>query len=327
MALIEVNGVSKAFRIHRRSPGVLASVRSLFWRDYDVIKAVDGISFRIEPGEMIGYIGPNGAGKSTTIKMLSGILAPDSGSIVVGGRVPHRQRKENARHIGVVFGQRSQLYWDLPVVETLDLHRRMYRVEVGRFKRNVEFFSDLLGLGEFMNQPTRQLSLGQKMRANLALALLHDPEIVYLDEPTIGLDVVAKSRIRTFMREVNRERGTTVILTTHDMDDIERICNRIIMINGGRLLHDGPLAGFKDSFGTGHRMMVEFVCENARVADPRLHVINREGPRVWFAFRSEEISPAEAATIITRNHDIRDLTLQEPEIEEIVREFYERQQA
>lgn len=325
MALIEVDGVSKEFRIHRRKPGILASCRSLFWREYDVIKAVDNISFRIEPGELVGYIGPNGAGKSTTIKMLSGILAPNSGAIAVGGRVPHRQRKENARHIGVVFGQRSQLYWDLPISETFALYGKMYRVEKERFRRNVEFFSGLLGLGEFMNQPTRQLSLGQKMRANLAIALLHDPGIVYLDEPTIGLDVVAKGRIRTFMREVNRERGTTVILTTHDMDDIERICNRIIMIHQGRLLYDGPLDTFKSKFGKGHRMMVEFTREDAQVADPRLRVMRREGPRVWFAFRSEEISSAEAATVIARNHDIRDLTLKEPEIEEIVREFYEQQ--
>ena len=325
MSLIQVSNVSKEFRIHRRRPGILSSCRSLFWREHDVIKAVDNISFQVEPGELVGYIGPNGAGKSTTIKMLSGILAPDSGSIVVDGRAPHRQRKENALHIGVVFGQRSQLYWDLPIVETFELYRKMYRVEADRFRQNVAFFVELLGMGEFMNQPTRQLSLGQKMRANLAIALLHDPEIVYLDEPTIGLDVVAKNRIRSFMREINQERGTTVILTSHDMDDIERICDRIIMIHQGRLLHDGSLSAFKTKFGTGHRMMVEFTNEDVEVTDPRLCVIRKEGTRVWFSFHSDEISPAEAATLITRNYDIRDLSLKEPEIEEIVREFYEQQ--
>ena len=323
MALIEVAGVSKEFRIHRRRPGILASCRSLFWREYDVIKAVNNISFAIEPGEMVGYIGPNGAGKSTTIKMLAGILAPNSGTIVVGGRAPVRDRKENARHIGVVFGQRSQLYWDLPIVETFELYGKMYRVEKERFKRNVEFFVDLLGLGEFMNQPTRQLSLGQKMRANLAIALLHDPEIVYLDEPTIGLDVVAKGRIRAFMREINRERRTTVILTTHDMDDIESICDRIIMIHQGQLLHDGSLPAFKDKFGKGHSIMVEFAHDDEEVNDPRLRVARREGPRVWFLFHREEISLAEATTLIARNHDIRDLVVKEPEIEDIVREFYD----
>lgn len=324
MPAIEVSGVSKDFLIHRRQPGIWASVRSIFSRRYEVKRAVNDISFQVEAGELVGYIGPNGAGKSTTIKMLSGILVPTAGSILVQGRTPHRERQENARHIGVVFGQRSQLYWDLPVTETFDLYRRMYNVEKARFGRNVAFYTELLGLGEFLHQPTRQLSLGQKMRANLAIALLHDPEILYLDEPTIGLDVVAKDRIRRFVREVNRERGTTVILTTHDMDDIEQICDRLVMIDQGRLLYDGSLAGFKGQFGSGHVMMVEFATEGIEVADPRLRKVRTEGARTWFSFRAEEISRAEAVLHIARNHDIRDLSVSEPEIEEIVRAFYER---
>jgi ABC-2 type transport system ATP-binding protein len=300
-------------------------VRSLFRRDHEIRRAVQDISFTVEKGELVGYIGPNGAGKSTTIKMLSGILKPTSGSIVVDGRVPCRQRKENARRIGVVFGQRSQLYWDLPVVETFDLYRKMYDVDKARFRRNVDFYVDLLGLEEFLHQPTRQLSLGQKMRANLAVALLHDPEIVYLDEPTIGLDVVAKSRVRRFVREINRERNTTVILTTHDMDDIESICDRIVMIHEGKLLFDGPLSQFKSRFSSGHRMVVEYANEIRRTEDPRLRVIREEGLRTWLAFRSEEISPAEAASLILRDGGVRDLTIQEPQIEETIREFYERQ--
>lgn len=324
MAIIEVSHVSKEFRIHRRQTGIWSSVRSLFSRNFEVKKAVQDINFQVNRGELVGYIGPNGAGKSTTIKMLSGILVPTSGSVLVDGRVPHRQRKENARRIGVVFGQRSQLYWDLPIVETFDLYQKMYGIEKERFKQNVDFYVNLFELGEFLHQPTRQLSLGQKMRANFAIAMLHDPEIVYLDEPTIGLDVLAKSRIRRFVREVNSVRGTTVILTTHDMDDIEQICERIIMIDQGRLLYDGSQAGFKSQFGSGHRMMVEFAGDSVHIADSRLHIVREDGPRKWIAFRSEEISPAEAISLITRNHDIRDLTIKEPEIEEIVRQVYER---
>ena len=324
MAIIDVRNVSKEFRIHKRAPGIMASVRSLFWREVEVKKAVCDISFQLERGELVGYIGPNGAGKSTTIKMLCGILVPTSGSIIVQDRIPHRQRKENARHIGVVFGQRSQLYWDLPVIETFDLYQKMYDVDKSRFKRNVDFYTELLDLGEFLRQPTRQLSLGQKMRANLAISLLHDPDILYLDEPTIGLDVVAKSRIRRFVREINRERGTTVILTTHDMDDIESICDRLVMIDHGRLLYDGSLPNFKNQFGAGHTMMVEFVQEDVHITHPCLRVVREEGPRVWFAFRREEISPADAASFIIRGHDIRDLAIKEPEIEDIVRECYER---
>jgi ABC-2 type transport system ATP-binding protein len=325
MAAIEVDHVSKEFRIHKRAPGLWASARSLLWREYETKKAVDDISFQVERGEIVGYIGPNGAGKSTTIKMLSGILVPTAGSLVVDGRTPHKHRRENALQMGVVFGQRSQLYWDLPIVETFDLYRKMYNVEKTRFNQNVAFYTELLGLAEFLHQPTRQLSLGQKMRANLAIALLHDPQTVYLDEPTIGLDVVGKSRIRRFVREINRERGTTVILTTHDMNDIEQICDRIIMIDKGKIIHDGSLAGFKNQFGSGHEMMVEFSDWDATVSDPRLRVLRQDGPRTWFGFRSDQISPAEAACLITRNHDIRDLSIKEPEVEEIIREFYENQ--
>lgn len=324
MSFIDVDNVTKEFKIHIREKGFKNSVKSLFHRTYEVKKAVNGISFHIDRGELVGYIGPNGAGKSTTIKMLSGILLPTSGSLSVDGRVPFENRQENAMHIGVVFGQRSQLYWDLPTEETFDLYKRMYRIDDARFKHNVEFYTELLGMQEFLRTPVRQLSLGQKMRANLAIALLHDPEIVYLDEPTIGLDVVAKNRIRHFIREINMEKKTTVILTTHDMDDIEQICERLIMIDKGQVIYDGSLDEFKAKYAGGSTVIVEFDRDNIRIKDNRLKIFREEGPRKWIIFKKDEISVAEAVTYLTKNFRIMDLNVKEPDIEEVVREIYEK---
>lgn len=327
MPIIEMNDVSKTFQVHKRTVGFWNTLKSLVHREYETKVAVERISFSIEPGELVGYIGPNGAGKSTTIKMLSGILTPSAGTIRVDGRVPHDNRRANAMHIGVVFGQRSQLYWDLPMIDTFELYQKMFRIENGRFRRNVDFYVELLEMGEFLNRPVRQLSLGQKMRAELAVALLHDPKIVYLDEPTIGLDVVAKSRIRTFIREVNKEKGTTVILTTHDMDDIEQICSRIILIDRGSIMYDGTLSDFKSGFSRGHLLSVVFADEDAELGEKRLQVVKSEGPRKQILFRSEEISVGEAITHITRNFKVLDLQLKEPDIEEIIRDLYGKAKA
>ncbi len=258
MPLIEVEHVSKTFRIPKTGKGLAGAVKSLFHREYEEKKAVDDISFTLEKGDMVGYIGPNGAGKSTTIKMLSGILIPDSGSIRVGGLVPYEQRKENARQIGVVFGQRSQLYWDLPVADTFELYQKLYAIPMDVYRRSREQLTGLLDMEEFMSQPVRQLSLGQKMKANLALAMLHQPQILYLDEPTVGLDVVTKQRLRAGIRDINRQTGTTVLLTTHDMKDIEEICERIILIDKGKKLFDGSLDEFKKSHTQGARYKLEF---------------------------------------------------------------------
>ena len=324
MSLIELNGVTKEFKIFIHPKGIMRSIKSFFYREYEIKKAIDDIGFTIEKGELVGYIGPNGAGKSTTIKILSGILTPTSGTVTADGRVPYKNRKENAMHIGVVFGQRSQLFWDLPVEETFDLYKKMYKVDEKRFKRNVRLYVELLGMEEFINRPVRVLSLGQKMRANLAVALLHDPEILYLDEPTIGLDVVAKNRMRHFIREINKEKRTTVIITTHDMNDIETICNRIIMIDKGRLLYDGGLADFKNSFGTQSLLEVEFADKTTEFSDNRLRIIKTEGNRKWIVFNKNEICAAEAVTMITRKYDIIDLVVKEPDVEEIVRNIYEK---
>jgi ABC-2 type transport system ATP-binding protein len=322
MPIIEVKDLVKEFKIYKHDKGLMNSLKGLFKPEYDIKRAVDNINFSINKGELVGYIGPNGAGKSTTIKMLTGILYPTSGEISVNGYFPHNNRRENAMKIGVVFGQRSQLYWDLPIEETFEVFKKMYKIEDHRFKENLDFYIDLLQMQEFLRRPVRQLSLGQKMRANLAITFLHDPDIVYLDEPTIGLDVLAKDRIRKFIREVNKEKSTTVILTTHDMDDIEEICDRIIMIDKGKVIHDGSLKAFKDNFSGGSVLVVDFSDEKVNINTPGLDVIKSVDFKKWIAIDTNKISTAEAIRIIVQQYDIRDISIREPEIENIVRDIY-----
>lgn len=322
MSIIEVKNLVKEFKVYKHEKGFLNSVKGLFKPEYDIKRAVDNINFSIDKGELVGYIGPNGAGKSTTIKMLTGILYPTSGEILVNGYFPHSNRRENAMKIGVVFGQRSQLYWDLPIEETFDVFKKMYKIEDHRFKKNLDFYIELLQMKEYLRKPVRQLSLGQKMRANLAITFLHDPDIVYLDEPTIGLDVLAKDRIRKFIREVNKEKSTTVILTTHDMDDIEEICDRIVMIDKGKIIHDGSLKGFKDKFSSGSVLVVDFSEENVEINIPGLKVIKSVDFKKWIAIDTKKISTAEAIRSIVQLYDTRDISIREPEIENIVRDIY-----
>lgn len=258
MSLIEVNHIHKDFRIAEPVKGVGGSLKSLFKKKYYTKKAVEDISFKIDRGEVVGYIGPNGAGKSTTIKILSGVLTPTNGSVMVNGIIPYKNRKENAQKIGVVFGQRSQLYWDLPVADTFELHQKLYNIKEDRYKANRKYFTDILEMHDFIGQPVRQLSLGQKMKANLALSMLHDPDILYLDEPTIGLDVMSKKTLRTCIADINRDKQTTIILTTHDMDDIEAVCGRLILINKGRKLFDGGLTDFEEQYKNGYVVKMQF---------------------------------------------------------------------
>src|SRR3990172_12325018 len=224
--MIHVEHLTKDYQRLVRQEGFLAGIRTLFSAKYDTIRAVNDISFRIDEGELVGYIGPNGAGKSTSIKMLSGILVPTSGRITVNGLVPHKDRKADAQQIGAVFGQKTQLWWDVPVIESLKLLRDIYKIPEARFKHNLSLFNDLLDLHEFQNTPVRQLSLGQRMRADMAAALLHNPRILFLDEPMIGVDVVAKDRLRQFIKEIHRDQRVTVLFTTHDLVDIEKLCSR-----------------------------------------------------------------------------------------------------
>ncbi len=323
MAFIEVKNLSKYFKVYKREKGLSSSIKSLFKRKYEVKKAIDDISFSIKKGELVGYIGPNGAGKSTTIKTLAGILLPSTGKVLVNGKVPYKNRKENSMNMGVVFGQRSQLYWDLPMEETFDLFRKMYKIDEGKFNDNLEFYVELLQMSDFLRKPVRTLSLGQKMRANLTAALLHDPDVLYLDEPTIGLDVVVKNKIRNFIKEINKEKNTTVILTTHDMDDIEHICDRLIMIDNGKIIYDGSLDNFKEKHGRKYTIMVQFNENNINIADSRLNIAKDEGQVKWFTFLKNEISVAEAVTQLTRKYDIIDLSIYEPETEDLVRKIYE----
>lgn len=237
--MIEVKSLSKTYRVSRRDSGLWQAVKALGRRETHEIKALDDLSFTIADGEIVGYIGPNGAGKSSTIKVLSGILTPDSGECRVNGRVPWKERKKHVAEIGVVFGQRSQLWWDVPVNDSFELLKEIYRVEDARYRRNVEELTDALELGELLRTPARQLSLGQRMRCEIAASLLHDPKVLFLDEPTIGLDAVSKLAVRSFIQKRNETHGTTVLLTTHDMQDIEALATRILLIGQGKLLLDG----------------------------------------------------------------------------------------
>ncbi len=319
--IIVADRLEKTYRVPVRTGG---GIRALVSRGTRAVRAVDSISFAIAPGEMVGYVGPNGAGKSTTIKMLTGILVPTAGQVRVAGLDPTRQRRVLAARIGAVFGQRTQLWWDLPLIDSLELLRHIYRVPAARFAENLVAFRDILGLDEFLQTPVRQLSLGQKMRGDLAAALLHDPDILYLDEPTIGLDVVAKGRIREFLLEINRTRGVTVLLTTHDMADIAHLCARMMIIDHGHLLYDGSVEAIRDRYGTERTLVVDLETdESGPLAGLPAEEVRADGLRRWLRFRRADVTAAELIAMVSARYGIRDLTIEEPEIEDIVRRIYQ----
>lgn len=322
MPQIVVENLVKSFRIAQRRPGVLGALRALARPEYRTVHALDGVSFTLEAGELIGYIGPNGAGKSTTVKVLSGILVPDSGRCEVLGRVPWEERIAHVAGIGVVFGQRTQLWWDLPVVESFDLLRDIYRVPPAAYARTREELISLLNLAPLLDVPVRQLSLGQRMRCDLAAALLHAPSILFLDEPTIGLDAVSKLAVREFIRTLNRERGVTVILTTHDMDDIEALCTRVLVIGDGKVLLDGPLEALRERVTRERWLIVDLEDEHAEIHDPDAAVMRREGARVCLRFDPARVSPAALISRVAAAHPIRDLFVENPPIEEIIARLY-----
>ncbi len=323
MPIIEVEHLMKDFMVAKRETGLLGAMKSLVKREHIKKEAVKDISFSIEKGEMVGYIGPNGAGKSTTIKMLTGILVPSSGKVQVNGIVPYENRQENAKNIGVVFGQRTQLWWDLPTIESFELLKEIYQVSNHRYKQNMDTFTEILGLDEFLNTPVRQLSLGQRMRADIAASLLHDPPILFLDEPTIGLDVVAKEKMRTFIKEINKERKITVILTTHDMEDIEKLCERMILIDHGQKVYDGEIAVVKERFGKIRTLIVDLEESASRLPLTGGEVYKEEASRYWIRFNRDKISASELIAQITKTHNIKDLTVEEPEIESIISRIYQ----
>jgi ABC-2 type transport system ATP-binding protein len=311
---VEVDGLEKVFRVRRRA--------GLLRREVREVRAVDGISFAVSRGEMVGYIGPNGAGKSTTVKMLTGILTPSGGRLRVAGIDPARERTRLASHIGVVFGQRTTLWWDLPLRDSYALIRRMYRVPRERFRARLERCVEQLDLGALLQVPVRQLSLGQRMRGDIAAALLHDPDVLYLDEPTIGLDVVSKAKVRSFLRDLNAEQGTTVMLTTHDLTDIEQLCKRVVVIDHGRLVYDGALGGLHEA-GEGERTLVVDLERElppiGEVAGAR--TVRTEGPRQWLAFPASQ-SAAPVVARIAAEYPLVDLSLREPDIEDVIARMY-----
>ena len=314
-AMIEVRDLERTFEVHRRT--------GRFARERTEVRAVHGLTFSVGPGEMVGYIGPNGAGKSTTIKMLTGILVPTGGHLRVAGLDPSRHRAELARRIGVVFGQRTTLWWDLPLRDSFELLRKIYRIPAERHRRNLDDFVELLSLGDLLDTPVRQLSLGQRMRGDIVAALLHDPEILYLDEPTIGLDVISKGRLREFLRTLNAERGTTLLLTTHDLQDIEALCRRVIVIDHGTAVFDGDLSGLHQHGGSTRTLVVDLVDEVPAIDVPGARTKRVEGPRQWLSFPADA-SAAPIVAAVAAAYDVADLSIQEPDIEDVIRELYTR---
>ena len=322
--IITVSNLQKHFKVSRHHRGLTGALRNLFSRDYELVRAVDGVSFQIRPGELVGYLGPNGAGKSTTIKMLAGLLVPSGGELWVNGCVPWRERETYVASIGAVFGQRTTLWWDLPVIESLDLLEHIYKIPRERFRHNLSKFREMLDLDPFLNTPVRSLSLGQRMRADLCAALLHDPTLLFLDEPTIGLDVVAKERIRQFIQHVNDQYGTTIILTTHDLSDVEKLCKRVMIIDHGRLLFNGELGTLRDRFGGKRELVVDFAQAYEDTAVEGAQVAEREGQRVVYQFERGSITASELIGRLSARYRIRDLSVREPDIEATIRRIYEQ---
>ncbi|NHZ72540.1 MAG: ATP-binding cassette domain-containing protein [Aquificales bacterium] len=320
--IIQVNHLKKHFKLVQSKDGRFAAIRNLFKREYRLVKAVDDISFSVEPGELVGYLGPNGAGKSTTIKMLTGLLVPTSGEVMVNGRIPWQERQAHVNRIGVVFGQRTTLWWDLPVIESLELLQHIYKIPETRFRQNLDEFTEMLELRPFLNSPVRSLSLGQRMRADISAALLHDPDLLFLDEPTIGLDVVAKERIRQFITHINQERGVTVLLTTHDLSDVEKLCDRVLIIDRGKLLYNGRLDTLQDRFGGKRELVVDMAEAYDNVAVANAQVTARDGLRVTYQFE-RPISASALIGQLSAQFRIQDLAVREPDIEATIRRIYE----
>ena len=322
MSFIEAKGISKEFKVNKRSAGIPGMIANMFVPKYEIKHAVKDLSFTIEKGEMVGFIGPNGAGKSSTIKMLSGILCQDSGSISVNGFIPYRQRKSYVGKIGVVFGQKSQLQWDLPVIDSFELLRAIYRIPEEKYKANLDRFTEMLNMKGFLNQPVRQLSLGQRMRSDIVASLLHSPEIVFFDEPTIGVDIIGKETIRNFIRELNEQDKVTMIFTTHDMQDIEQTCKRIIIIDKGSLMFDGSLQDIRGKYGTTRRLIAEFNEEVTVEPISKVAIENLGDRKMSFTFDNNVVDVNKLMHEILGKYSVRDITVAEPEIESIIQKMY-----
>ena len=329
--MIKVENLSKEFKISKKYPGFKGALRSFFSTEYTIKKAVDDISFEINDGEIVGYIGANGAGKSTTIKMMTGILTPSSGRIIVDGVIPYENREKNAKNIGVVFGQKTQLWWVLSVSETFPLLKDIYGVSDEDYEERMNYFKEILGLDEFFLSPVRTLSLGQRMRADLAAALIHNPKIIYLDEPTIGLDVVVKESVRKAIKDINEKYGTTIILTTHDLNDIEELCNRIIIIDSGKKIYDGELEGVKEQFGYLTTIEIQLKDKSniekinfARFKDDDFK-LNMKESKINITFNKNNISSADIIGEVMKKSKVIDFNIKETSIEDIVKKMYKNE--
>lgn len=312
--IISLSGIGKTYVVRTRAGRVR--------RKRNNVEAVADVSFTVSPGEMVAYVGPNGAGKSTTIKMITGILTPTAGRVEVLGMTPSAKRTALARRIGVVFGQRSQLWWDLPLIDSFHLLHHLYRTDPRRHTENLASFTERLDLADFLDTPVRQLSLGQRMRGELTAAFLHDPPLVVLDEPTIGLDVVSKYAVREFLQETNRERGTTVLLTTHDLDDVEQLCERMLVIDHGRVVLDGTVSAFKADYGTHRTVVVDLEEATSTLELDVGSVVRVDGPRQWIRFERTATTAAEVIATVSAQRPIRDVAIEEPGIEELIRNLY-----
>jgi ABC-type uncharacterized transport system ATPase subunit len=337
VAIIETKNLSKHFKVLNRREGIVGALRDLTSADYRLIKAVDGVSFTIEEGEIVGYIGPNGAGKSTTIKMMTGILKPTGGTILVNGRVPHKNRQKNAQHIGVIFGQRTQLWWDLPVIESFKLLKEIYRVDNRTYQHQMERFNELADLRALYSQPVRNLSLGQRMLADVTAAFLHNPRVVFLDEPTIGLDVSVKAKMRELIKELNQEHKTTIILTTHDIGDVEALCNRIIIIDKGSVIYDGDIQRVNALFGQYRtlkaqvrpfrgeetvRLVQEGLSANFQTNGGHITVRTVDPGWVNITVDQNEVPLMEVLNFALHTFDIKDVQIVEISMESVIRRVY-----
>jgi len=320
--VISVEGLHKSFKVAKRSAGLRQAAKALFSREYTTVQALNDISFRIEPGEIAGYIGPNGAGKSTTIKIMSGILVPDQGTCSILGYTPWKERASYVRHIGVVFGQRSQLWWDVPVIDSFELLRDIYKIPKAEYDANVELLTETLDLQALLGTPVRQLSLGQRMRCEIAASLLHGPSILFLDEPTIGLDAVSKIAVRQFIRTINKEKGVTIILTTHDMSDIEALADRILLIGNGSLLFDGKLPQLRSQFGTRKTITADYAETAAPFDIEGASLLSWSPERAVLSVDTEQANISDVISELSGRVELKDVSVEAQPIEEIIVQLY-----
>ena len=322
MSIIHIQDLVKEFRVLKPPPKRFRMLHSLIKPEYATMRAIDTINLDIEEGEVVGYVGSNGAGKSTTIKILAGILMPTSGTIEVAGLIPWKHRRRNALNIGVVFGQRSHLWWDLPLNDSFKLIAKIYGVSQEKYQRNIDHFVDMLDMSNFLETPVRQLSLGQRMRGDLVAVMLYEPRILYLDEPTIGLDIIAKERIRCFIEETNRSTQTTVMLTTHDLSDVERLCSRIILIDQGHIIYDGSVAELKNRYTKKRLLMIQLENKETWIDIADTTMVEHQGTKVWLEYDPKAVTITTLISAISQHHQIVDLSVTEPDLEVIIRQIY-----